>query len=178
MHHSSVKLRKTLFSLLIGVGLVITLISTTAHSSQAQTVVRHAIPNSTLPIALAVEVPADQTVVYLSGQVPAVADPNQPETSIEAYGDTKTQTMSVLTKIDEILKGLNMSMSDVVKMQVFLVGAPSKGGNMDFAGFMEGYTQFFGTAAQPNLPARSTMQVSALVNPGWLVEIEVAAVRS
>lgn len=174
----SSRFRKALFSLLIGVSLVITLVSITANSSQAQTVVRHAIPNSTLPIALAVEVPADQTVVYLSGQVPAIADPNKPETSIEAYGDTKTQTVSVLAKIEEILKDLDMRMSDVVKMQVFLVGDPSKGGTMDFDGFMEGYTQFFGTGTQPNLPARSTMQVSALVRPGWLVEIEVAAVRS
>jgi enamine deaminase RidA (YjgF/YER057c/UK114 family) len=48
---------------------------------------------------------------------------------------------------------------------------------MDFAGFMEGYNLYFGTKAQPNLPARSTMQVAALVNPGFLVEIEVTAVR-
>ena len=42
-------------------------------------------------------------------------------------------------------------MGDVVKMQVFLVGDPSKDGKMDFKGFMEGYTQFFGTKEQPNL---------------------------
>jgi len=47
----------------------------------------------------------------------------------------------------------------------------------DFAGMMEGYTQFFGTVDQPNLPSRSAMQVAALANPGFLVEIEVAAVR-
>jgi enamine deaminase RidA (YjgF/YER057c/UK114 family) len=42
---------------------------------------------------------------------------------------------------------------------------------------MEGYRQFYGTAAQPNLPARSALQVAALANPGYLVEIEVTAVR-
>jgi enamine deaminase RidA (YjgF/YER057c/UK114 family) len=42
---------------------------------------------------------------------------------------------------------------------------------------MEGYTQFFGTEAQPNLPARSVVQVAGLANPGFLVEIEVTAVR-
>jgi enamine deaminase RidA (YjgF/YER057c/UK114 family) len=68
-------------------------------------------------------------------------------------------------------------MSDVVKMQVFLVGDPAKDGKMDFGGFMEGYTQFFGTEAQPNLPARSVVQVAGLANPGFLVEIEVTAVR-
>ena len=30
-------------------------------------------------------------------------------------------------------------------------------------------------AAQPKKPARSTMEVAGLVDPGWLVEIEVTA---
>jgi enamine deaminase RidA (YjgF/YER057c/UK114 family) len=40
---------------------------------------------------------------------------------------------------------------------------------------MRAYRERFGTAQQPNKPARSTMQVSGLVDPGWLVEIEVTA---
>jgi enamine deaminase RidA (YjgF/YER057c/UK114 family) len=43
---------------------------------------------------------------------------------------------------------------------------------------MAGYTQFFGTAEQPNLPARSAFQVAALAAPGALVEIEVVAAKS
>ena len=66
---------------------------------------------------------------------------------------------------------------DVVTRTVFLVGDPATGGRMDFAGLMEAYREQFGTAAQPNLPTRSAVQVSALANPGWLVEIEVTAVR-
>jgi enamine deaminase RidA (YjgF/YER057c/UK114 family) len=34
----------------------------------------------------------------------------------------------------------------------------------------------FGTAANPTKPARSTVGVSALVNPDWLIEIEAFAV--
>jgi enamine deaminase RidA (YjgF/YER057c/UK114 family) len=40
---------------------------------------------------------------------------------------------------------------------------------------MKAYSERFGTAAQPNKPARSTMEVAGLVDPGWLVEIEVTA---
>ena len=40
---------------------------------------------------------------------------------------------------------------------------------------MTAYREVFGTAGQPNRPARSTMQVAGLVDPGWLVEIEVTA---
>ena len=136
-------------------------------------VVRHPIPNSSFPIAQAVEIPADAKLVYVSGQGPDVTNEDAERFSIAAYGDTETQTVSTLAKIDAILTRLGLSMGDVVKMQVYLVGDP----RLDFAGFMRGYTRYFGTDEQPNLPARSAMQVAALANPGWLVEIEVVAVR-
>ena len=68
-------------------------------------------------------------------------------------------------------------MGDVVMMRVYLAGDPAKGGKMDFAGMMEGYTQYFGTKDQPNKPARVTVQVASLVAPGMLAEIEVQAVK-
>ncbi|MBB3225703.1 enamine deaminase RidA (YjgF/YER057c/UK114 family) [Luteibacter sp. Sphag1AF] len=148
-----------------------------ASQATATDVVRHAIPNSTFPISAAVEVPAGKTLVFLSGVVPPVADASAAKDSPAAYGDTKTQTAGVLGAIEKQLKSMGLGMGDVVKMQVFLVGDPAKGGKMDFAGFMQGYTQFFGTPTQPKLPSRSAMQVAALANPGFLVEIEVTAVR-
>ena len=140
-------------------------------------IVRHPIPNSTFPIAQSVEVRGNVTTYYISGQVPPVANKEADPASLQAYGDTRTQSIGVLNRIKTILEGLGLTMGDVVKMQVFLAGDPGKEGKMDFAGFMEAYSQSFGTEAQPNLPARSTMQVAALVNPGFLVEIEVTAVR-
>jgi len=137
-------------------------------------VVRHPIPNSTFPIAQAVEVSGNATTYYVSGQVPPVADKDADPASPQAYGDTRTQTVGVLNRIKGILEGLGLGMGDVVKMQAFLVSdarAP-----MDFKAFMEGYTQFFG-GSQPNLPARSVVGVAALANPGYLVEIEVVAVK-
>ena len=132
-----------------------------APALAAQDVVRNKIPNSNFPIAASVEVPAGKTTVYLSGKVPSVINADAPRGSLEAYGDTKAQTINVLNAIKADLEGLGLGMGDVVKMQVFLVGDPGKEGKMDFAGFMEGYSQFFGTEAQPNLPARSTMQVAS-----------------
>jgi enamine deaminase RidA (YjgF/YER057c/UK114 family) len=137
-------------------------------------VVRYPIPNSTFPIALAVQVPAAAATYYISGQVPPVANKDADPASPQAYGDVRTQTVGVLSRIKGILEGLGLGMGDVVKMQVFLVHdarAP-----MDFKAFMEGYTQFFG-GAQPNLPARSVVGVASLANPGFLVEIEVVAVK-
>ena len=140
-------------------------------------VIRHKIPNSDFPIAQAVEIPSGQTLVFVSGAGPDIADKNADKDNPASYGDTKAQTLNTLKKIEATLKSLDLSMKDVVKMQVFLVGDPAQGGKMDFAGMMESYRQFFGTAEQPNLPARSAMKVAGLANPGWLVEIEVTAVR-
>ena len=165
---------------LVAAGVIAVLTGCTAMAPGATgEVIRHAIPNSTFPIAAAVEIPAGATRVYLSGKVPPTVDPTKSPTDPAAYGgDTKGQSVAVLKAIQAQLAGLGLSMKDVVKMQVFLVGDPAKGGKMDFAGFMEGHTQFFGPGAkQMSLPARSAFQVAALANPAYLVEIEVEAVR-
>ena len=137
-------------------------------------VVRHPIPNSSFPIAQSVQVSGNATTYYVSGQVPPVVNKDADPSAVAAYGDTKTQTVGVLNRIKGILEGLGLSMGDVVKMQVFLVHSTSA--PMDFKAFMEGYTQFFG-GSQPNLPARSVLGVASLANPGFLVEIEVIAVK-
>ena len=154
------------------------LVTGCAAPGAAVDVVRHRTAGSSFPIAAAVEVPAGATTVYLSGQVPPMADPSRAASDPLAYGgDTRGQTVGVLRAIEQQLQSLDLSMKDIVKMQVFLVADPRKDNKMDFAGFMAGYTQFFGTAAQPQLPVRSAFQVAALANPAWLVEIEVTAVR-
>ena len=148
-------------------------LSVAATAAQAD-VIRHPIPNSTFPIAQAVTVTGNTTTVYVSGQVPPVINKDADAASPQAYGDTKTQTTGVLNRIKAILEGQGLGMGDVVKMQVFLVHSATA--PMDFRAFMEGYTQFFG-GSQPNLPARSVVGVAALANPGFLVEIEVVAVK-
>jgi len=148
-----------------------------ASAGLAKDVIRYKIPNSDFPIAQAVEIPAGQSVIFLSVAGPQLLDKSAPGETPAAYGDTKTQTVSTLNAIATNLKGMGLEMKDVVKMQAFVVGDPAHDGKIDFAGFMEGYKQFFGTKEQPNLPARSTVKVAGLVNPGWLIEIEVTAVR-
>jgi hypothetical protein len=62
-------------------------------------------------------------------------------------------------------------------MQAFLVGDLTKGGKLDFEGYIQGNTQFFGTPVQPNLPVLSALQVTVPAGSGYLVESEVTAVR-
>ena len=128
------------------------------------------------PISASVEVPAGSRIVYVSGSVPDVADAAAAAGSVERYGDTATQTRSVIRKIEAQLKQHGMGLGDVVMMRVFLIAPPGQA-RMDFAGMMTAYREFFGTSAQPNKPARSTLQAAGLVDSGWLVEIEATAAR-
>lgn len=93
-------------------------------------------------------------------------------------GDTEAQTIDALKKLIGGLEAHGFKAGDIVMMRVFLVGDPNMGGKMDFAGMMRGYTKFFGTAEQPNKPARTTVQVPALASAGSLVEIEAQAVKA
>lgn len=137
-------------------------------------IVRHNVAK--FPIAETIEVPPGYSTVYVSGMGADVADKTATPMTIAAYGDTETQVRSALTKIQATLHGVGLSFADVVQMHVYMAADP-KLGKLDFAGLMKAYTEFFGTAAQPNLPTRAAFQVAALANPGWLVEIEVTAVR-
>ena len=139
-------------------------------------VTRHPLPGSDFPISQAVEVTADTAIVYHSGMTPRPANPDAERYSAEFWGDTEAQTLSVFNRLEESLKAKGLGFGDVVKMQVYLV-APEAGGMMDFQGMMRAYRKFFGTEAQPNLPARSAFQVAGLAAPGMLVEIEVVLAR-
>lgn len=128
------------------------------------------------PISSSVEVLAGSRLVYVSGQVPEVVNAAAAEGSVDRFGDTETQTRSVIRKIDGVLKQHGLGLGDIVMMRVFLVAPPGQA-RMDFAGMMRGYRASFGTTEQPNKPARSTMQVGGLVDSGWLVEIEATAAK-
>ncbi len=148
------------------------------HHEDQDGITRYPLPNNNpFPIALAVETPPGTTLIHHSGMVPAPADPSAAPGSRAFWGDTKTQSLSVFSRIEQSLDALGLGFGDVIKMTVFLVGDKAKGGRMDFGGFMEAYTQYFGTEEQPNLPARSAVQVAGLAGEGMLVEIEVILAR-
>ncbi len=148
-----------------------------AFAARAQDVVRLPLADSDFPISAAVTVTAGTDLVFLSGALAPVVDASAPKGSQAAFGDTATQTAGALEKIKETLARMGLGMGSVIKMTVFLAGDANKGGKMDFAGLMTGYTKYFGTKDQPNKPARSAVQVAALAAPGALVEIEVIAAK-
>lgn len=145
-----------------------------ASANAAEDVKR--VPVKGFPISESVEISAGN-LIFLSGKVPSKISPDAKEGVLESYGNTEAQTINVLKQIQANLEGMGLTMNDVVKMQVFLVGGEETQGTMDFAGFMAGYNKFYESEKVTNLPARSTFQVAKLANPAWRVEIEVTAVR-
>jgi enamine deaminase RidA (YjgF/YER057c/UK114 family) len=116
-------------------------------------------------------------MLYVSGQMGSPKTPADREKGTAAvWGTTTEQAESAFSKIRDLLKEQGLGMGDVVMMRVYMVAAPD--GKLDFAGMNAAYNKFFGTADQPNKPARTTVQVAALVTAGALLEVEVQAARN
>ncbi|MFJ4376141.1 RidA family protein [Pseudomonas japonica] len=154
------------------------LMSLTLNTAHADSIQRVDPPGSNFPISQVVKVPASAQLIFVSGTLPDVADAKAPKGSIAAYGNTETQTLSVLNKLRGILQAQGLDLGDIVQLRVFLVGDPDKGNTLDFAGLQAAYTRFFATAEQPNKPTRTALQVVALPLPGALVEIEAIAAKT
>jgi enamine deaminase RidA (YjgF/YER057c/UK114 family) len=157
--------------------LLMTLALSASSAARAEEIRRTGIPGSSFPISLTVSVPANSQLVFVSGTLADVANPAAPKGSFEAYGDTQTQTASILGKIEKLLAAEGLGLGDVVKVNVFMVGDPKLEGKMDFAGLNAAYGQFFGSSTQPNKAVRTALQVAALPMPGGLVEIEATAAK-
>jgi enamine deaminase RidA (YjgF/YER057c/UK114 family) len=161
---------------MLAAGILMSALSGVAVS--AEDVVRTPLPDGNpFPISAAVTVRAGVDTVYVSGALPVATNKDAPKGTPPEFGDMQTQTVSVLTSIKGTLAKLGLGMGDVVKMTVFMVADPAFDNKLNFPALMAGYSQFFGTQDQPNKPARSAVQVAALVVPGALLEVEVIAAK-
>ena len=101
-------------------------------------------------------------ILYISGQLGI-----DPATGKLVEGDTAAQARQALENVMAILMKANMSMRDVVQVQVFLADIA------DFATVNEVYKTYF----QEPYPARAAIQAGALP-AGGKVEILATAVKS
>ena len=107
-----------------------------------------------------VEAPAGRTI-YVSGQVSMDAEGN-----VVGEGDIKLQTETVLGHVKSVLETAGGGMDDVVKVTVFIrdMGLYNEIHEVRRRYFQEPY------------PASSMVEVSALIDPRLLIEIEAVAV--
>ena len=165
--------RFTLLPLVTAVAFLSLPVSMTAQATPPGQVTFQGGPNS--PISSAVAIPAGAAWVWTSGTVPNPVDPNAPAGSRARYGDTKTQAISTLKAIEAQLKESGLTLKDVVYLRAYLVTDKEKG-SVDFPGWFQAYGMYFNTPENPTRVARSTVAVTALVSPDWLIEIEAVAV--
>lgn len=128
------------------------------------------------PILSAVAVPAGKAYFFTSGLVPDMLDSNFKSGTRERFGDTKTQAISTLKNIEEVLKKEGLKMTDIIYLRAYVSADKFKDNKPDFNGWMEAYGLYFNNNKNPNKVARSTIGVLSLVNPDWLIEVEAVAV--
>lgn len=133
--------------------------------------------NPASPILQGVEIPAGKRWIHTSGIVAAIADSSAAPGSRQRYGDTYTQSISIIKRIEGILKQGGMSLSDVVFLRVYIAPDPQKGNQPDYDGWFEAYKLFFNNPQNPVKTARTTLGVHSLVTPDYLIEIEAVAVE-
>lgn len=113
--------------------------------------VMHNQENAKAPFASSVMVPAGYDTYYVSGAAGKGAN-------------TEEQAAATLEDLKGQLAKLGLTFGDVVQAHVFLAPDPATG-KMDFAGMNKSWFKYFGTADQPNKPARAAFQVGALAGP-------------
>ncbi len=136
-------------------------------------IVRHDRPNA--PILKGVTVPAGYNYYFTSGQIGHTLDTAAAYGDPARYGDTYTQSVGALEKIETILGDAGLSMKDVVFLRVFVAPDPNNNNEIDFEAWFKAYGEFFNNDENPNKVARTTLGVASLVRPGMLVEVEAVA---
>jgi 2-iminobutanoate/2-iminopropanoate deaminase len=107
-----------------------------------------------------VEAPAGRTI-YVSGQVSLDAEGN-----VVGEGDIRLQTETVLEHVKTVVEEAGGGMEDIVKVTVFIT-------NMGlYDEIHEVRRRYF----EEPYPASSMVEVSALIDPRLLIEIEAVAV--
>ena len=100
-------------------------------------------------------------VLHLSGQVSQATDG-----TLVGEGDIVAQARQVLTNLRDVLSSVGGTMADIGKVTIFVT---------DMTHLMDIHAvraEFF----PPPYPASTLVQVSALVRPEYLIEIEAVAV--
>jgi 2-iminobutanoate/2-iminopropanoate deaminase len=107
-----------------------------------------------------VEAPAGRTI-YVSGQVSMDAEGN-----VVGEGDMRLQTETVLEHVKTVVEEAGGGMEDVVKVTVFITDM----------GLYDEIHEVRRRYFEEPYPASSMVEVSALIDPRLLIEIEAVAV--
>ncbi len=100
-------------------------------------------------------------VLHISGHVA-----QNPDGNTVGVGDIKAQTRQALKNIQTVLASVGGRMSDIAKVTIFVTDVSK------LREIHEVRAEFF----QPPYPASTLVEISRLVRPEWMIEIEAVAV--
>ncbi len=90
----------------------------------------------------------------------------EPSGRLHAPGDTYSQTLFILRRVDEILRQMDAELADVVRTMAYLTDMATAGD------FVKAHGEIFRGVTEPV----STAVGATLTTPGMMVEIEVQAI--
>ena len=126
-------------------------------------------------IASGVAVAPNAPLYFTSGMLADPLDPDAPFGDRAQRGDMAQQATSALEKLEANLKGVGLTLRDVFFLRAMVFPDPLDDFRVDFAGWNRAYSEFFGTAANPHKPTRTTMAAPGFNAFNALIEIEVYA---
>ncbi|MSS70734.1 MAG: RidA family protein [Candidatus Latescibacteria bacterium] len=112
------------------------------------------------PYSLAIEAQGRRTL-HVSGQVPL-----DPTGNLVGKGDIRAQTVQVFENIKGLVEAAGGTMDNVVKVGIFVTDIRSR----------DTITEVRRQYLKEPFPAATMVEISRLVSPDWLVEIEAVAV--
>ncbi|WP_333818795.1 RidA family protein [Ohtaekwangia sp.] len=89
------------------------------------------------------------------------------ENGVVGKGDFYEQTRFILNKIDKVLQQAGFSLQDVVRTRMFVTDISQ------WEAIGKAHGEFFANIK----PATSMIEISALIDPDYLIEIEVTAIK-
>jgi len=104
---------------------------------------------------------ASSRIVFVSGQIA-----RDERGEVVGKGDMRAQMVQVIANLEICLKAAGASLRHIVKMTTFVTDIT------EFANHADLRAKYFGDAP----PASSTVEVSRLAGPDYLIEIEAIAV--
>lgn len=112
------------------------------------------------PYSLAMEARGGRTL-YISGQIALDASGN-----LVGKGDIRAQTVQVFENIKTLVEAGGGTVDDIVKLGIFVTDIR----------FRDEISEVRGHYLKDPFPATTMVEISKLVSPDWLVEIEAVAV--
>lgn len=122
---------------------------------------RSVLGSTTKPYSQGLKITGGSSTIFISGQIA------RDEHDVVFFpGDMEKQARYIFASIDELLVQAGATMSNVVKIVAFVTTLDG------YASYSKVRRDVFGST----LPVSSTVQVTSLVTPGCVIEIEAIAV--